>query len=58
MSAPVQAPDNFGWLGNGSFESGGALSNGQPITWDSQNIVPTGLTKDPNNPGTILEFNR
>lgn len=56
LNAPVQAPDNFGWLGKGTFQSAGALSNGQPVSWDSQNISPTGLTFDHANTGTILEF--
>lgn len=56
LNAAVQAPDNFGWLGKGTFQSAGALSRGQPVRWDSQNISPTGLTFDHANTGTILEF--
>jgi len=56
LQAPVQAPDHFGWLGPGSFESFGAQANGKSVSWDSQNIVPNGLTKNPSDPGTIVEF--
>ena len=56
LNAPVQAPDKFGWLGKGTFQSAGALSNGHPVAWDSQSISPTGLTLDHADTGTILEF--
>lgn len=56
LNASVQAPDNFGWLGKGTFQSADALSRGQPVRWDRQNISPAGLTFDHANTGTILEF--
>lgn len=56
LQANVQAPDHFGWLSSsGTFESRGALINGQPAAWDKLPIVPVPMTQDPNDSGTLIE---
>ncbi|WP_426285030.1 RHS repeat-associated core domain-containing protein [Luteibacter sp. E-22] len=57
LKANAQAPDHFGWLfPSGSFESRGGVVNGKPVQWDNIPIIPSSMTPDPADPGTLLEF--